>query len=176
MQDYPDDSAGPQSTPDAHAAQDVQATIQETSELLLMQRGARTFAVLSVEADGVVEWRAPAPLPQALPAVLGVVSVRGRMLTLIDPLAVLDAQAVAANPTAGFIVALRGDEQLALAVDRVEGVSKFSNDEIKSDDEIKRHKILRGVIGHAVESISVINVNEIFGSAMRGIERRRRRS
>lgn len=176
MQDHRDASDANQSTLNAPASQETHAPTQETCELLLMQRGVRTFAVLSVEADGVVEWRAPAPLPHALPAVLGVVSVRGRMLTLVDPLALFDEQAVAANQTAGFIVALRGDEQLALAADRVEGVSKFSPDEIKPDDEMSNQKILRGSIQHDDDLISVLNVNEIFATAMRGIERRRRRS
>ena len=176
MQDHTDDSANNQSTPDSHAAQDTHTTTQASCELLLMQRGARTFGVFAGEADGIAEWRMPAPLPRAPQAVLGVVSLRGRMLTLLDPLALLDERTATQNQTPRFIVALRGDEQLALAVDHVEGVSKFSIDEIETAGKPENQDILHGIVQRPTESIAVLDLNEIFATAMHGTDRRRRRS
>ncbi|MGH9901668.1 MAG: chemotaxis protein CheW, partial [Pyrinomonadaceae bacterium] len=62
---------------------------RERRELLVMQAGGRLFAVFADEAGGVTEASAPTPLPQAPAAVLGVVSVRGKMLTVLDPLRLL---------------------------------------------------------------------------------------
>ena len=67
------------------------------------------------EVATVVSWRKPTPLPHPPAPILGVVSIQGRMLTVVDP-AILFAED-GGQSARSSIVALRGDEQLALAVD-----------------------------------------------------------
>src|SRR5437764_758256 len=125
----------------------------ETRELLLMRAGGRAFAVCADECEGDARpCPRPTTLPHAPPAVLGVVCLRGRMRTVLDPLALVNSQGEAdtaqserdgagggekqsdegAGQSEGVteqegegawhvVVALRGDEQLALAVESVEG-------------------------------------------------------
>ena len=54
-----------------------------------MRTGARRFAVYADEVEATSENSRPTPLPFAPAPVRGVVSRRGRMLTLIDPLPLL---------------------------------------------------------------------------------------
>src|SRR5947209_18733791 len=61
----------------------------EPRELLLLRAGAHAFAVFADETDGVADGLKPTPLPHAPRAVLGVVCVRGRMRTVLDPLALV---------------------------------------------------------------------------------------
>src|SRR5437763_4380384 len=92
----------------------------ELRELLLLRAGAHAFAVFADEADGVAEALRPTPLPHAPRAVLGVVCVRGRMRTVLDPLALVGDNEETEAATASkplIIIALRGDEQLALAAE-----------------------------------------------------------
>ena len=127
----------------------------EQRELLLLRAGARRAAVYADEAEGVVEWREPVPLPHAPPAVLGVVSVRGRMRTVLDLAALLGG--TEANEEAAvaprLLIVLRGDEQLALAADHAEAVSAPP----------------------AGEAVHRLDPAHLFAAATQGAERRRKR-
>src|SRR2546423_15697824 len=56
-------------------------------DLFSFSAGDATFAVFAEDVEATAERGRPAKLPHAPPAVLGIVSVRGRMVTTLDPLA-----------------------------------------------------------------------------------------
>lgn len=147
----------------------------ERRELLVLKAGAQLLGVFADEADRVVTWRRPTPLPRAPQAVLGVVSVRGRMLTVLDPLALLgERKAGDETPDGGGILPLRGDEQLALAVDQPERTIEIDTSEIGPDGQ--NSKAMHGVIhDERGQQIIVLNTSELFAVAMQGVDRRRRR-
>ena len=124
-------------------------------KLLSFRVGSRLFGVDESRVAMVANWREPTPLPHAPPAVMGIVSLQGRMLTVLD-LRRLTGGESADNTTPQHVIALRGDEQLALAVDTVEGSIESPRDSN----------------GPQVE---VINVSELFFLALQGRERRQRR-
>lgn len=137
--------------------------------LQIFRRGNARFALLVDEIAAIAEWREPTPLPQAPPAVLGVVSVAGRMLTVLDPAILLEEQADGSGKI-NFIVALRGDEQLALLVDE-KGATLAA--EVNKNDAAGG--VMLGVIKHDEDMIGVIDRTRLFGLAIRGRERRQRR-
>ncbi|HYE66807.1 MAG TPA: chemotaxis protein CheW [Pyrinomonadaceae bacterium] len=153
---------------------DDAAKRRERCGLLLARAGARLLGVPTDESEGLTGWRTPTPLPRAPLAVLGVVSVRGRMLTILDPLALLGEGRAANAPTPNSILALRGDEQLALAVDQVEEVIEIFADEVEPLVD-GTDGIVRGILRREQGPVTVLNVRELFAAAMQGEERRRRR-
>ena len=134
---------------------------EEARELLLMHRRGRAFAVYADEVEAVTEGRRPAQLPHAPRAVLGVVPVRGRMRTLLDPAALSetdageDDDAPPDDAAPAFVITLRGDEQLALACDSAERVQA-------PPDATASH-------------ITLLDPARLFEAAMRGTDRRRPR-
>jgi serine/threonine-protein kinase len=169
----------PQPQPPALAVKSgpAQEPSREGHDLLLAQAGAWHIGLFAEEVESVNSWRAPAPLPHAPPAVLGVVSVRGRMLTVIDP-AILLGEGSAEGPDAepAFIIVLRGDEQLALAVNRVDGNIGIYLSEIDAPVGGINANVTRGTIQGAHGQTIVLDARELFATAMQGAERRRRRS
>ncbi len=154
--------------------------LRERRELLIFRRAERLFGIFADEASDVTQHIKPTPLPRAPLSVLGVISVRGRMLTLLDPLALVydksarpTAQEIAAN---SFVIALRGDEQLALTVDRVEQISEIFVEEIAPLGRAQSSRVIRGVLQYGSLFITILNVEELYAAAMHGAERRRRRS
>ncbi len=151
-------------------------------ELAVMRAGGRVFAVYADEADSVTEGLRPTPLPGAPPAVLGVVCVRGRMRTVLDPLALFGdthhATRDAAPPTPPrFVVALRGDEQLALAVERVERIVEAPADALRPPaDDQHTAAPLRGLVILDDTPVAVLDPARLFEAAMQGTERRRPRT
>jgi chemotaxis signal transduction protein len=158
-----------------------QAGPGETRELLLMRAGGRVFAVGADEtgADAQACPR-PTPLPHAPRAVLGVVCLRGRMHTVLDPLALVgesqgeEGAGREGEGTRPLVVALRGDEQLALAVEGVEGVVRVPAGALSPPQRPARP--LRAALEHEGASLLVLDPAQLFDAAMRGTERRRPRT
>lgn len=144
---------------------------REQRGLLLMRAGAHAAAVYAAEADGVAEWREPVPLPHAPPAVLGVVNVRGRMRTVIDPAVLLGAGAADAAARR-LIVILAGNEQLALAVAEAEEVGP--PDELGPADA-RALPLVRATFRRGGETVYLLDAAHLFAAATQGTERRRRR-
>jgi chemotaxis signal transduction protein len=148
-----------------------------THELMLAQAGAWHIGLFAEEVESVNEWRAPVPLPHAPPAVLGVVSVRGRMLTVIDPGVLLgERNAAKMNAAPAFIIVLRGDEQLALAVNRVGGSIGIFAAEIELPAQAAGSNVMRGIVQGTHGETIVLDARELFSAAMQGAERRRQRT
>ena len=132
--------------------------------------GSHCIGLFADEIDAIADWRTPAPLPDAPAVVLGVASVHGRMLTVLSARVLLGE---ATAETGSKIVGLRGDEQVALAVDRTGELIELAPDELLVPNEAGT--LLLGVISRADQSVSILDSKQLFATAMRGRERRRRR-
>jgi len=149
----------------------------ELLDLFVFEAGSRIFAVPANQVDGTTEARVPAVLPHTPQAILGVVCARGRMLTVLDPTVLLTGQALRWPRALPCVIALHGDEQLALA-------AQSYRDKITIEEaDIDRHSesgadatgLLLGRVRYGGEEILVLDVNHLFASVMRQRERRRRR-
>lgn len=149
-------------------------------KLCVMRSGARLFAVYADEVEATSDQLTPTPLPFAPAPVRGVVSQRGRMLTVIDPLLLLqpDAQAAVAPATtpAPLIVALRGDEQLALSIESIAHDIELFDDEAGPETNASHSLFLRRTIQPDTNHIALLDPARLFDAAMQGVERRRRRT
>jgi chemotaxis signal transduction protein len=140
--------------------------------------GNRTFAVFADQVDGTAEARTPASLPNAPPAVLGVVCMRGHMLTVLDPIAVATGEPFAWPANLPAVIALRGDEQLALAAHSCRDTITVAAEDIQPSSQLDTHGLESAVLGiarYGGEEIAVLRVDRLFATAVQHKERRRRR-
>jgi chemotaxis signal transduction protein len=157
-------------------ATNEQEPTRGTRELFMMRAGEHLFAVFAEEVEGEAEGLTPTPLPNAPSSVVGVVSLRGRIRTALDP-----AQLFADTPTPQtsthaprLFVALRGDEQLALACDAAsERIEIAVADILPLTDA---HAPAHGTVERSGARITLLDPARLFEAAMRGIDRRRKRS
>lgn len=150
----------------------------ELHDLVPFVAGEKIFAVFADHVDGTAEARAPAALPNAPPAVLGVVCMRGRMLTVLDPIAVLTGEALGWAGTLPAVIALRGDEQLALAAQSCRDTITIAAEDIQPSNQTNADGFETAVLGiarYGGEEITVLRVDNLFAAAVRRKERRRRR-
>jgi chemotaxis signal transduction protein len=140
-----------------------------TREVRLMFAGSQCIGLFADEIEAIADWRAPTPLPNAPAGVLGVACIRGRMLTVLEASVLLGA---GATNERGKVLSLRGDEQIGLAVERTGDVVRIAADEIKPAAEM--NSLVLGVVSHDGQSIAVLDSSQLFATAMRGRERRRR--
>ena len=146
-------------------------------DLFIFEAGALVFALLADQVDGTTEARVPAVLPHAPQAILGVVCVRGRMLTVIDPTVLITGQSLRWPRALPTVIALSGDEQLALVAQHCRDKITIEDTDIvrPSDGAEDAAGLLVGRVRYGGEEILVLDVNHLFGSAMKQRERRRRR-
>lgn len=146
-------------------------------DLFIFDAGALVFAVSADEVDGTTESRVPAVLPNSPQAILGVVCVRGRMLTVIDPSVLITGQTLRWPRALPNVIALRGDEQLALVAQRCRDKITIEDTDIARPAVTNEDSpsLLVGRVRYAGEEILVLDVNYLFASVMRQRERRRRR-
>ena len=143
-------------------------------KLQLLRVGSFQFGIFADETAGIAAWQKPTPLPHAPKSVLGVVSIQGRMLTVLD-LAVLVAGEVSpGDKPPQHLIALRGDEQLALAVTAVEDTLEISEADFNAL-EVSDGTLTRGVFHREGAEIKILNLKDLFQAAIQGRERRRRR-
>jgi purine-binding chemotaxis protein CheW len=146
---------------------------QTTRKLQLLSVGPLLLGVFEDEIATIAEWRRPTPLPQAPPAVLGVVSIQGRMLTVLDPLSLFGETTTRLGFPAGILVALRGDEQIALAIEVTGATLNLAMEEIQPPSD--SNSALAGILQYGDNLVKVIQVRGLFSAALRGRDRRRRR-
>jgi serine/threonine protein kinase/chemotaxis signal transduction protein len=162
---------------DSAAAEEEGEARAPGRELVLAQVGVWNIGIFADEVERVSSWRVPVPLPHAPPAVLGVVSVRGRMLTVLDPATLLGTErAGRAFRSASSIIVLRGDEQLALAVNHVDRTIEVHPDEIAPPADDVSTAVVCGVVRSEHRHTVVLDSRELFAAATRGEERRRQRT
>ncbi|HJU55601.1 MAG TPA: protein kinase [Pyrinomonadaceae bacterium] len=158
-------------------AEDEAAAREAGRELVVAQVGVWNIGIFADEVERVSQWRAPVPLPHAPPAVLGVVSVRGRMLTLLDPATLLGTERTGrAFRSASSIIVLRGDEQLALAVNHVDRNIEVHADELAPPAEDISSAVVCGVVRSEHRHTVVLDARELFAAATHGEDRRRQRT
>lgn len=148
-------------------------------DLFLFTVENRTFGVPAEEVEGTAEAKSPAPLPHAPAAILGVVYARGRVLTLIDPRIIAGDEASPRPELFPVIIALRGDEQLALAADSICETITISYSDIDQPplDSPNTEPIsaIAGILRHGGEKISILHPARLFDAAVQRKDRRRRR-
>jgi chemotaxis signal transduction protein len=158
------------------ATDNTQSSFEEANakgvvrKLQVFEVGSSQFGIFADEIATIAAWREPTPLPNAPKPVLGVVSIQGRMLTVLD-LAMLAGGETDSNEAAQQLIALRGDEQLALAVNAVGETIELPAVAI----EEAAGTLVLGVVHHDGVAINILNLKELFPTAIQGRERRRRR-
>jgi chemotaxis signal transduction protein len=146
--------------------------------LAILRIGSLNVGLFEDQITTIAEWSEPTPLPFAPASVLGIVSIQGRMFTVLDLVRLVspnEADVAARRGPQQLIVALRGDEQFALAVAASQETLEVIAADIMAPKEHSLHLFL-GTVEHAGEEVNVLDVKELFASVIHGRGRRRRHS
>ncbi len=117
-------------------------------EMLSFRLGGEEYAVMVEIVREVLKRRELTMVPNAPDYILGVISLRGTMLPVIDLSIRLGIPRGFRDEKSRIIVASPGEEDLGLIVDRVTGVHRIREDEIKPPPENIEHggEFIRGIV------------------------------
>ena len=132
-----------------HAAADnaEQAPAREI-ELLSFRLGSEEYAVMVDDVREVLKLRDLTPVPNAPGYILGVTSLRGRMLPVVDLCQRLGLTPGVRDNKSRIIVVNPDEEEVGLIVDRVTGVVRIMPDAVKPAPENvdQGAEFLRGIV------------------------------
>lgn len=109
----------------------MRASGERVRELLAFVIGTETFALALEAVREILKPPPVTPVPRAPRDVLGVISVRGRITTVIDLRRRLRAHTGELDKFSRILLVDDGDEVVGLLVDRVLQVHRLSDDEIE---------------------------------------------
>jgi purine-binding chemotaxis protein CheW len=167
-------------TSEEHSEPTLDSAAAETAQLhdlLPFTIGDQTFAVFTNQIETTAEARPVAHLPRAPAAVVGVVCVRGHMITVLDAMAIGTGVATQWPGTLPFVLVLRGDEQLGLVAETCRETITISAEDIEpaaSPGELNPAPAL-GTVIYAGEVMVILDATRLFRCAVQRRERRRRR-
>jgi purine-binding chemotaxis protein CheW len=124
--------------------------------VLVFEVGGESFAIGVDNTEGVVDCPRITPLPGSPDGVLGVTSVRGRMTVVMD-LSLTAAQRQGKRR----LILIKGDAQLGLLTDRVEGVVAVKAGGAPKQEEFKVAWPSVTVFGGAAGPVRVIDVERL---------------
>jgi purine-binding chemotaxis protein CheW len=104
-------------------------------ELLAFRLGSEDYVVMVEQVREVLKLWYITPVPNASPSVLGVTSLRGKVLPVVDLGRRLDLAPSVQDERCRIIVVAVGDEETGLLVDRVMGVRRVPPDAVRPAPE-----------------------------------------
>jgi chemotaxis signal transduction protein len=118
--------------------QDPEGGKGELISVLLFEVGGSPYAMGVEHTEGVVDCPRITPLPNPPDGVAGIASVRGRMTVVMDL-----GMKSSAEPQRRRLILVKGDAQLGLLADRVEGVLSLEPKKVRPVAHAKDSLTLR---------------------------------
>ncbi len=140
--------SGGTESPEPSSPEGTAETAAHEMELLSFRLGGEEYAVMVDDVKEVLKIRDLTMVPNAPDYVLGVMSLRGTMLPVLDLCKRLGIQRPPSDEKSRILVVSPDEEDAGLMVDRVSGVIRVLPDAIKPVPENIEHgaEFLRGIV------------------------------
>jgi chemotaxis signal transduction protein len=156
-------------TPSLAAASDVRAAgssdrpIGTTEDHCVFECSGRVFAISLAAVREVLSGKLATPVPQAPPALVGVVELHGDVLPVVQPTALLAMVTRAYTPADPIVVLSSRDIKIGLAVDRVRHVRAIDPTSLTA----ATHDCYRGWWAGSTPPVAVLDVDAVVRRAVR---------
>ena len=147
------------------SAGEPEKTQQGEIELLSFRLGGEEYAVLVADVREVLKTFHPTIVPNTPAYILGIMSLRGAMLPIIDLCRRFGLAPAAKNEKSRIVVASSASEEAGLLVDQVTGVFRILPDEIKPVPENIEQgaEFLHGIVRRADRLYILLDLEKALG-------------
>lgn len=144
----------------------MDATVGEDAthfSLAVIELGGEHFAVELQAVQEFCDISTPREIPCCPPHILGVMSLRGDLLTLLDITLILNLPSSARHSTKAIITYL-GDQLVAIAVDELHDVLYLGEDVLQNAPALnEQHKVeIKGTVPYADKMIAVLDLSTLL--------------
>lgn len=145
--------------------EEAETSAADQMELLTFVLAGEQYAVSIDHLVEIVTPRGATPVPNADPSIVGIISLRGTIVTVIDVRRKLGHSGGARENDARIIVADRGGETLGFEVDRVLRVLKVETAAIEPHPIVhvsEQSEAIRGVFRHANALTILLDLDKLL--------------
>lgn len=133
---------------------------------LCFQIGAERFAVALADVREVIGPLNIVPVPQAEPSLLGIINLRGRVLSVFDLGVRMKIRAkFQSHPETAILILEKDDLRVGFVVDSVESVANWEGPELEDPDESlgKNRNFISKIAKEKDKLCFVLSVEELIG-------------
>lgn len=151
----------------------------EESPLLVLRIGGVLFGVWAEQAEEVLDWHKPTPLPNMPKHVPGVLFRRGEAIALLDVGAFFNLGS-GAGEGAGFdlgsfrrvVVVTQAEMRVGLVCDQVRGVIEARLDKLKAPDAVgqEARECVHAQLDHEIGLVAILQLTQLLQAARPGGE------
>ena len=144
-------------------------TTATLAELLLMRQGDEYFALALTSAVKAMERPELAPMPEAPPSLLGMLSIDGRAIPVFAASRILEVDGGGAGEEV-LVIVRDGERQVGLVVDEVEDVIMADLTTMHQPmNSMRGMGIVRGVVRSGSRLVAVLDARAIVGIGARAL-------
>ena len=161
----PPAAGGPTPPASAAEARKESAPVAATIEHVLFALGDEEYAIPIEKIVEIVPYRSTTPVPNADETVLGILSLRGVVVTILDVRSRLGGRRVPPGPDTRFIVLGLDKEMVGLFVDRVRRVVRFAATDIEPPPRISSSEgsdCVAGVVERGGRIVIVLDLDRLL--------------
>lgn len=103
----------------------------DVQQVISFWMGPEEYALDLLEVKEILRYQPPTCVPRTKPFILGVISVRGEVLPVLDLMARMGLGHSKANDTTRILVVEREGERYGLTVDSISGVEELTTDHVE---------------------------------------------
>jgi chemotaxis signal transduction protein len=148
---------------DARAAGTLDRPVGTTEDHCVFECGGQVFATSLAAVREVLSGKLATPVPQAPPALVGVVELHGDVLPVVQPTTLLGMVTRPYTPADPIVVLSSRDVKIGLAVDRVRHVRAIDPTSLTS----ATHDCYRGWWAGSTPPVAVLDVDAVVSRAVR---------
>ncbi len=131
--------------------------------LAVIELGGEYFGIELAAVQEFCDITQLSPIPCCPPHILGVMNLRGDLLTLLDPRATLNLPPADRGDKA--VVALLGEQAVGIAVDAVHDIVYLKQEELQAPPALLRERYgaeITGVAPHSGQMMTVLNLSALL--------------
>ncbi len=153
-------------SPEAPPADEPAVVPAQEMEMLSFRMGGEEYAVMVDDVREVLKLRDLTVVPNTPDFILGVISLRGTMLPIVDLCKRFGITPGVRDEKSRIVVVNPDEEDVGLMVDRVTGVLKIIPEEIKTTPENIEHgaEFLRGIVRKEDKLYILLDLVKAIGS------------
>ena len=139
-----------------------QQTHEETSEWLCFKVAHETYTHEVLFVDEVLRYAEPTPVPGSPQFILGILNIRGNVVSVYSGRALLGLEEKAPNDDSRIVIFRMNDENFGVAVDSVVEIAYFNKEMVEdSMAQHQSHTFMKGTINHQDKLLIVVDFSLI---------------
>ena len=149
--------------------QAVQALPNPVAQWVTFRLDCDTYGINVMQVQEVLRVSEITPVPGSPDFVLGIINLRGHVVTVVDARRRFNLPAIAASDDSRIVITETGGQVVGMLVDSVAEVLELRADQVETAPNVgndESTRFVQGVCSHSGELLILIDLNQLLGDVV----------